>query len=129
MRPGPALLAVVGIVGGLVGLRAVRDATLSTHSTQIAADSRIELVVDVETRDGETGQATDEMAEAQILTCRLEVHSDVVGAIQAHGNDRFRAVLSPSMDRTDRRQFRGCLEDWIIDHVTLDVVRLAPLDS
>jgi hypothetical protein len=29
------------------------------------------------------------------------------------------------MDDTNRRQFRGCVEDWMIDHVRLDVVRLA----
>jgi hypothetical protein len=28
------------------------------------------------------------------------------------------------MDDTNRRQFRGCVEDWIVDHVRLDVVRL-----
>jgi hypothetical protein len=32
------------------------------------------------------------------------------------------------MDDTDQRQFRGCLEDWSIDHVRTDVERLEPLD-
>jgi hypothetical protein len=31
------------------------------------------------------------------------------------------------MDETDQRQFRGCLEDWVIDHVQADVVRLEPI--
>jgi hypothetical protein len=31
------------------------------------------------------------------------------------------------MDETNRRQFRGCLEDWLIDHVRLDVVTLQDL--
>jgi hypothetical protein len=31
------------------------------------------------------------------------------------------------MDETNRRQFRGCLEDWLIDHVRLDVVTLHDL--
>jgi len=128
MKPAPALLGLVGLVGGLVGVRALRDATLSTH-TQMDADSRIEVVVDAETHGGEIGQSIDEIVEAQIVTCRLEVHSDVVGEIESLGNARFRATLSPSLDHTDQRQFRGCLEDWIIDHIKLDVVRLTTLDS
>ena len=59
-----------------------------------------------------------------MLTCRLEVNSDVVGDIEPLGDGRFQAVLSPSMDETNRRQFRGCLEDWQIDHVRLDVLSL-----
>ena len=128
MKPAPALLGLVGLVGGLLGVLALRDATLSTH-TQMAADSRIEVVVDAETNRGEIGQSIDEIVEAQIVTCRLEVHSDVVGEIESLGNARFRATLRPSMDHTDQRQFRGCLEDWIIDHIKLDVVRLTTLDS
>jgi hypothetical protein len=129
VRPAPALLGVVGVVGAFLGVRALSDATLSTH-TEIAADTRIEVVVNVDTNGGEIGQSIDEMVEAQIVICRLEVHSDIVGEIEPLGDDHhFRAVLSPSMDHTDQRQFRGCLEDWIIDHMKLDVVRLTPLDS
>jgi len=36
-------------------------------------------------------------------------------------------VLQPSMDDTNRRQFRGCLEDWKIDQFQLDVIRLAEI--
>ena len=31
------------------------------------------------------------------------------------------------MDETNRRQFRGCLEDWVIDQFQLDVIRLAEI--
>ena len=65
------------------------------------------------------------MVEAQLLACRLEVSSDLVGPIEPQGDGRFRAVLTPSMDETNRRQFRGCLEDWLIDQFQLDVIRLA----
>jgi hypothetical protein len=129
MRAAPAVLGFVGVVGGLIGLRSLRDATLSTHTTTIAANSRIELIVDASTHRSEAGQSIDEIVEAQIVACRLEVSSDVVGDIESLGDDRFRAVLTPSMDHTNQRQFRGCLEDWIIDHVKLDVVSLTTLDS
>ena len=128
MKPTSALLGVVGVVGALLGVRALSDATLSTHA-EVDLDSRIEVVVDAETNGGEIGQSIDEMVEALIVNCRLEVHSDVVGEIESVGDDRFRATLSPGMDHTDQRQFRGCLEDWSIDHIRLDVVRLTSLDA
>ena len=117
-------LAAVGLLVGIVGLLALREATLSTHQP-VTPNSRIELVVAARTKGGEPTQTTAEMTEAQLLSCRLEVNSDLVGNLQGIGQDRFRAVLSPSLDDTDRRQFRGCLESWMIDHFQLDVVRLA----
>ena len=118
------VLVVVGFVIGIVGVLALREATLSTHQP-VPRDSRIELVIAANTKGGEPHQTLAEMVEAQVLTCRLEVGSDVVGDIEADEDDRFRVVLTPSLDETNRRQFRGCIEDWVIDHVRLDVVRLA----
>jgi hypothetical protein len=117
------LLAAVGLAIGIVAVLALREATLSTHQP-VARDSRIELVVAASTKGGEGHQTLAEMVQAQVLACRLEVNSDVVGAIEDQGDDHFRAVLTPSLDETNRRQFRGCIEDWVIDHVRLDVVRL-----
>ncbi|HEY8058449.1 MAG TPA: hypothetical protein VID94_06845, partial [Acidimicrobiales bacterium] len=34
----------------------------------------------------------------------------------------YRAVLQPAMDQTNRRQFRGCLEDWTLDQLLVDEV-------
>jgi hypothetical protein len=117
------VLAVVGLAIGVVAVSSLREATLSTHQP-VASDSRIELVVSARTKGGEEHQTLAEMVEAQVLTCRLEVESDLVGDVESEGHGRFRAVLRPSMDETNRRQFRGCMEDWIVDHVRLDVVRL-----
>ena len=116
-------LALVGLGIGIVAVLALREATLSTHQP-VPRDSRIELVVAAHTKGGEPNQTLAEMVEAQLLACRLEVKSDLVGDIEPEGDDRFRAVLAPSMDDTNRRQFRGCIEDWVVDHVRLDVVRL-----
>ena len=118
-----ALLAV-GLALGVAAVLALREATLSTHQP-VAPGSRIELVVAAKAKGGEPTQSLAEMTEAQLLSCRLEVNSDLVGPLEGVGPGRFRAVLSPSLDDTDRRQFRGCLENWIIDHVQLDVVHLA----
>ena len=59
-----------------------------------------------------------------MLTCRLEVESDLAGPIERLGHGRYRAVLVPALDDSNQRQFRGCLEDWVIDHVRLDVEAL-----
>ena len=118
-----AALALVGLVIGLVAVAALREATLSTHEP-VARDSQIELVVAAHTKGGEPNQTLAEMVEAQLLMCRLEVKSDLVGDVERVTGDRFRAVLAPSMDKTNRRQFRGCVEDWAVDHVRLDVIHL-----
>ena len=122
------MAAAAALVIGVVGVVALRDATLSTHQP-VRPDSRIELVVHVRTHGLERGQTAAEATEALVLTCRLDVNSDPDGPIEDLGDGRFRAVLRPSMDATDRRQFRGCLEDWNRDRVLIDVVRLAELAS
>lgn len=115
-----SLVAIATVVGGVL---LVRDATLSTHQP-VDPDSRVDLVVRIRTNGNERGQTVDEIMEALLLSCRLEVNSDPAGAVEDLGDGRYRATLRPGMDTTDRRQFRGCLEDWTIDHVRADVEHL-----
>ena len=121
---GCAFLVAVGTVAAVFGVLAVRDATMSTHHS-VAPGSKVEVVLDVTRKGGERGQTMSEIVEAHLLLCRLEVSSDVVGPVEVVGPDRYRAVLTPSMDESNRRQFRGCLEDLAIDHARLDVVRMS----
>jgi hypothetical protein len=127
LTPMRLLLGAVGLGVGIVAVLALREATLSTHEPVSDAEET-ELVVSAKTKGGERDQTLPEMVEAQLLTCRLEVTSDLVGPIEELGDGRFRAVLAPAMDETNRRQFRGCVEDWVIDHVRVDVVELVNLD-
>lgn len=120
------LRVVAGAVGFAVGVGAVvlvREATLSTHQP-VPADSRTEVVIDVDTRNRERNQRPDEMAAALFTFCRLEVFSDLVGDVDALGGGRYRAVLTPALDETNRRQFRGCLQDWTLDSLRARVVSL-----
>jgi hypothetical protein len=119
---GKIALAVVGLGIGVVAVLLLREATLSTHEKIDARATR--LVLSGETKGGEANQTLSEMVEAQVQTCRLEVESDVSGPIERLGHGRYRAVLVPALDDTNQRQFRGCLEDWVIDHVKLDVKQL-----
>ena len=119
---GMIALGVVGLGVGVVAVLLLREATLSTHERVDARQTR--LVLSAETKGGEEHQTLSEMVQAQVLTCRLEVESDVEGPIERLGNGRYRAVLEPALDDTNQRQFRGCLEDWVIDHVKIDVLEL-----
>jgi hypothetical protein len=125
LTPGRVVLGAIGLAIGIVGVLALREATLSTHEP--VSGREMELVVTARTKNGEQHQTLDEMVEAQLQACRLEVTSDLTGPVEALGDGRFRAVLAPAMDETNSRQFRGCVEDWVIDHVQLGVVELTEL--
>jgi hypothetical protein len=119
-----------GIAAGAIGLAigvllviALREATLSTHQP-VPRNSKIAVVVTARARGAESGHTLDEMVEAQINACQFQVNSSVVGDIEDEGNGRYRAVFSPTLDQTNRRQFRGCLNDWLIDHFRMHVVRM-----
>jgi hypothetical protein len=122
LTPARAALGLVGLGIGVAGVLALREATLSTHDPVSARE--MQLVVSAKTHGGEPDQTLAEMVEAQLLTCRLEVTSDLAGPIESLGDGRFRVVLVPAMDQTNQRQFRGCVEDFVTDHLQIDVLEL-----
>ena len=126
VSPVKLALGAVGLAVGVVAVLALREATLSTHEAVAAGE--VELIVAARSAGGEAGQTLAEMVEAQLLTCRLEVNSDFDGPIESLGDGRFRAVLVPALDQTNRRQFRGCVEDFVTDHLQIDVVELNEVD-
>lgn len=117
------VLAVVGLVIGATAVLLLREATLSTHQP-VPPGSRATVLVDVEIRSPERDQGPSEMVTALLTVCRLEVSSDLVGEVRALGDGRYEAVLTPALDETNRRQFRGCVEDWTIDGLWADVVAI-----
>ena len=117
------VLGVAGLVIGGLAVVALREATLSTHH-RVDPHSRDEVVLTARSERAERGQSLAELVEALVITCRLEVTSDVEVPVESLGEDRFRVVLAPALDETNRRQFRGCVEDWTIDQVRADVVSL-----
>jgi hypothetical protein len=121
VKPTQVVLGIAGLAIGVLGVLSLREATLSTHGA-VDPDSRVELVVHAQTHRPEPSQNLAETVEALLLSCRLEVSSDLVGPITALGEGRFRAVLQPALDETNRKQLTGCLEDWTIDSVRADVV-------
>ena len=126
-RAGQVALGLVGLTIGIIGVLALREATLSTHQP-VAPDSQIELVVRTHVNGIEsTRHELSEITEAQLTMCQLEVSSEIVGDLEPLGGNEFRVVLQPSMDDTNRKQFRGCLTDFLLDHVQHDVVKFEDL--
>lgn len=126
VKPRRLLAGSVGFGLGALLVLSLREATLSTHH-YTEPGSRTEVIVEGRAKGAEPGQTVAEMVEAALRTCRLEVNSDLLGPIVGVGRGRFRAVLTPAMDETNRRQLRGCLDDWAIDHFQADVVSLTDL--
>jgi hypothetical protein len=121
VRPAAVALSVVGLGVGLLGVSALREATLSTHE-RVDPGSRLEVHIRARTEGGEPGQSLGEQVEALLLTCRLEVTADLDEPVREVTEDRFLAVLAPALDETNRRQFKGCIEDFTIDHLRADIV-------
>ena len=119
-------LGALGLAVGVVAVLALREATLSTHE-RVPRNSQMEVVVTARMRGAEQNQSLGEMVEAVLNACRLEVASDFMGEPESVGDGRFRAVLVPALDQTNRRQFRGCVEDWTLDQVRVDVVSMSLL--
>lgn len=124
------LLGVAGLVLGLVAVSALREATLSTHQP-VSPGSQVEVTVRARTHKTEDNQTLEEHVEAQLLTCRLEISSDVVEDStepEATIEDGvFRFVLQPALDETNRRQFKGCVEDFVVDGLQMDVLEMRDL--
>ncbi|HWJ64199.1 MAG TPA: hypothetical protein VNS19_19670 [Acidimicrobiales bacterium] len=118
-----ALLCAVLVIGG--GVVALRRATQSTHYPQ-DPDSSVRVVVEARSNRAEPNHDLEELTEAHLWYCRLEIGSDPVGEVQRVSDDppRFAIVLRPSLDSTDRKQYEGCLEDWSLDHQLLHVVSM-----
>jgi hypothetical protein len=115
-------LVVLALLAG--GVWQLRSATMSTH-VPVDPASQLAVTLAAESNQSETGQSLLEMVTAKVAMCRLEVRSsDPTGPLEPGPEGRFRFVLQPSLDDTDRIQFRGCLEDWNVDHVVLDVIEM-----
>jgi hypothetical protein len=104
-------VAVVAAVSGVLVLRA---ATMTVHE-EVPPGSATRVVFRVETRGG---PSVDSLALALLETCETRVSHDRSGeGLTPLGDDRYEALLRPALDRFDRREFEGCLEDRTISHV------------
>ena len=113
---------LAGVAGGVfVGGASLMDHTLSRHE-DVPPDSELVVELTIATRTGvEAGN--EEIAEALVVVCQLEVRSNVLpDSIETIEDGRYQFVMRPGLDESDRRQLIGCLQDLRIDNVLANVV-------
>ena len=121
------VVAVVAVAVVGAGLWALRAATIS-RDVPAAAGTRTEVVYTVATRHLDE-HSVEEAASALFDACRLTVEATVAQPPVAVDDDTFRAVFEPALDRTDRLQLRGCIEDLQLAHVLGDVLRIGRVEQ
>lgn len=100
----------------------VRHLTQSTHHA-MPADSRLRVVVEPVQNSSEPTQTRTSVAGAHLAFCDLEVGSAIQGEPEVIDHDPLllAVVFAPALDGTDRKQFKGCVEDWVVDNHLLHV--------
>jgi hypothetical protein len=118
-----SLVGIALVLAVVVGVHVLRQATMSTHYAT-GADTRLVVVVDAAANRPEHGVTLAGMTEAQVGVCALEVSRTADVRPVEGTDDRFTVTLQPALDSTDRKQFGGCVEDWAVDHLRLDVTSM-----
>jgi hypothetical protein len=103
----------------------LREETMSVHHA-VDPDSELHLVVEASANVAEP-DLTD-MVSALFLVCQLEVAGEPAAPIVDLGHGRYLLRLRPSLDRSDRQQVTGCLEDSRIDHLQAGVRSIRHID-
>lgn len=129
MRIAP-FLRVGAVTLVLVGVYLLREATMSTHYAT-GPDSRLRVVVESSHNRSERSSTLGELTEAHVSLCGLEVDAEREGEVRpvAGRDDRFAVVLRPALDSSDRKQYKGCLEDWVVDHHQIRVVSMTEVGA
>ncbi len=116
-------LVAVLFAGAFLGGSALMDRTLSRHEG-VPPGSELVVEMTISSRAGVEAD-NEEIAEALVVACQLEVRSSVAGdGIETLAEDHYRFVMRPSLDESDRRQLTGCLQDLRIDNVLANVVSM-----
>jgi hypothetical protein len=121
-------IGIAVVVCGLIGLRALADATLTTH-VSMDPDSQMTMVL-----HGNRGEEAEHDLPSQLESlahyCQLEVEAAIVpDRTEVLGADRIRVVFQPALDDADQRQFRGCVSDLRVDHLQASVEEIAEVQG
>ena len=116
------VLALVALGGGIA---AMREATQSRH-IEMPPGSKVRVVIAPRSNRPESSQSIERVVMAQISFCQLEVGSELLGDLEELDGEplRYAFEMEPALDETDRKQFRGCVEDWIVDNHRIDVTEI-----
>lgn len=119
----------IGLIAVVVGVIWLRQVTMS-RSNPTPPDSRTVVVVEPRTNLSDPAVTLEEIASAVMTSCRLEVNSEPSAHMSTlDGQDRFRLVLEPALNKTERRRYEGCLKDWSIDHLRIEVISIEQIGT
>lgn len=123
-----ARLTAVVVVLVIAGLALLRANTMSRET--VAPDLDASLVVEFSV-DAKRLPAHElpVVASAIFDACRLQAEAGVSQPLDQLSRNRFRAVLTPSPNATDRTQLAGCLSDLTFAHTYSGDVRMREVQS
>ena len=111
MIVGAAIVVIVAVLG-------LREATETRH-VEMPADSHVVVRAGVSVRGDEARAADLSRALASVCVVESTVNSTLRDFEQADGEFTFKVV--PAADEPDRRQLRGCLQDFRVPGILADV--------
>lgn len=121
MKQTIAILLVLAAAG--VGIPVLADATISRRTDPIPG-WRMEMVVDASVSH-EPMNSVEEMTRSLFRICRLQVPVSVLeDRFSEVGEARYRFVIEPALNDSDKRQLHGSLEDMRVQHLQVDVLEI-----
>lgn len=123
--------AIAGIVMAVVvvsGLYVLRATTMSREKAPPDPGARLVVDFSVTTKDLPAHELPV-IASAIFNACRLQAEAGLQQPLDRLGRDRFRAVLTPAPNATDREQLAGCLSDPTLSHTLSGDVRMREIPS
>ncbi len=127
-RRGPLIsLAIALLVMGLVvvAVRWAVDNTLTRHAEVEPGSSLLVTIHGERQSSAEHDEA--ELVEAVVAICQLEVGGKVDPdslRLVDDDADLYQVEFTPSLDTSDRRQLKGCIQDVRIDHFKASIVSM-----
>lgn len=118
-----AAVFVVAVVAAVVVLR---NATMTVHSKTSPTS---QLVVDASARWKGSIREAESHSRALTIACVSETSTRVrLRDLQWHGDGRFRFWIKPALDEFDQRQLRGCMSDFRMPQLLVDVRSMRTVD-
>jgi hypothetical protein len=110
---------LVFVVAVVVAVVLLRNATMTVH-TKMSPTSQ--LVVDASARWKASITEAENHARALTIACVSETSTRArLRDFRWRGDGRFRFWVKPSLDEFDQRQLRGCMSDFRMPQLLVDI--------
>lgn len=119
------IILLLLLLGGVVALRAN---TMSREQAEPDADTQLVVEFQVEAKRLPAHELLV-VATAIFNACRLQAEAGLEQPVSQVSQNRFRAVLTPAPNQTDRKQLSGCLSDLTLAHTYSGEVEMRESDQ